>query len=79
MSANSNSTRSKGDLRSILAEWNNFRCAEESTFCTDNNLEQSLNVLNEVMMRKSRASLRNRERDCINRSSALSNIGIRII
>ncbi|EZA57007.1 afadin- and alpha-actinin-binding protein [Ooceraea biroi] len=46
MSAISNGTRPKGNLRSIFSERNNFS-NEENIFCTHNNLEQSLNILNE--------------------------------
>lgn len=48
MSAMSNRSRAKDHLRSILAEQTNFN-NEESIFCTQNNLEQSLNTLNEVI------------------------------
>jgi len=53
MSAISNSTpkNSKEDLRSILAKRNNFD-DEERIFCTWNNLEQSLDILNEVIERE---------------------------
>jgi len=48
--ANSIPKDSKGDLRSILAKRNNFD-DEERIFCTLDNLEQSVDVLNEVMER----------------------------
>jgi hypothetical protein len=51
MISNSTPKDSKGDLRSILAKRNNFD-DEERIFCTRNNLEQSLDVLNEVIERE---------------------------
>ncbi|XP_024873091.1 afadin- and alpha-actinin-binding protein A-like [Temnothorax curvispinosus] len=46
MSAISNGTYPKRDLRSMLAERNDF-ISEETVFCKQDNLEQSLHILNE--------------------------------
>ncbi|XP_011635149.1 afadin- and alpha-actinin-binding protein-like [Pogonomyrmex barbatus] len=46
MSAMFNGAYPKRNLRSILAERNNF-VSEETIFCKDDNLEQSLKILNE--------------------------------
>lgn len=48
MSAISNGTYLKRDLRSMFAERNNF-ISEKTIFCKQDNLEQSLHILNEVM------------------------------
>lgn len=38
----------KRHLNNTLAEWNSFH-NEESVFCTEDNLQQSLRILNEVI------------------------------
>jgi len=48
MSTISNGTYPKRDLRSMFAERNNF-INEDAVFCKQDNLEQSLHILNEVM------------------------------
>jgi len=48
MSTISNGTYSKRNLRSMFAERNDF-INEETVFCKQDNLEQSLHILNEVM------------------------------
>jgi hypothetical protein len=47
MSTISNAVYPKRHLKGTLAEWNNFQ-NEESIFCTEDNLQQSLHILNEV-------------------------------
>jgi len=47
MSTNFNNTCPKRDLRSIFAKGSNFN-SEEPVFCTEDNLEQSLYIINEV-------------------------------
>ncbi|XP_011252877.1 afadin- and alpha-actinin-binding protein-like [Camponotus floridanus] len=46
MSTNFNNTCPKRDLRSIFAKGSNFN-SEEPVFCTEDNLEQSLYIINE--------------------------------
>lgn len=46
--SNGTYTTPKRNLRSMLAERNDF-ISEETVFCKQDNLEQSVHILNEVM------------------------------